>query len=204
MLLSADDNVLAKNRSCRTKMSLLDSANICLKCKETCITRSLCCSECHRWIHYICSELPVYYILILENTKRKCSCACCAKEKICENYDKQYVQLGTELANEYQDRENRLVYNKADQKTVESEALTPSVSKTNAQSSQNYHQSIKTDNTSFKETIKSPSIKTKTNYSIDSYAKRKQSEQIDGVSFKSNGHSTEFNGEKICNYFKRD
>ena len=180
-----------------------NSTDMCLNCKEICTTHSLCCSECDRWIHYICSELPIYYILILENTKRKYSCAYCAKNKICENYDKQYVQLDTELANEYQDREDRQNCKRQGEKidliVNKGETLTESILENKTQ--EDHHQS----NTFLtRETEKSPLNKTKTSYLTDnnSHGKRKQNEQTNNKTFKPNNHNADRN-RKICNYFKK-
>lgn len=39
------------------------------------------CEECKRWIHYVCSALPVYILLCLARTHRKYTCEKCCYEK---------------------------------------------------------------------------------------------------------------------------
>lgn len=78
-------------------MSERDSEEIgvvypCRACQENCVDSSMKCSDCQMWTHYKCTELPLYFLIILINTNRKYTCPVCCKAKI-ENYDELHRDL---------------------------------------------------------------------------------------------------------------
>ncbi|XP_071176370.1 probable DNA repair protein RAD50 [Mytilus edulis] len=47
-------------------------------CKNNNDDNMICCSDCHRWTHYLCTKLPSYQLYTLINSKRKYSCEICS------------------------------------------------------------------------------------------------------------------------------
>lgn len=60
---------------------------ICKSCRSACLEKdhALQCQECKYWIHYKCSDLPVYQLFLYENTQRRFTC------KFCVNIDEDFL-----------------------------------------------------------------------------------------------------------------
>ena len=78
----------------------------CFKCSRECTDGSLQCDDCKKWVHYLCSEIPIYLLIAFENTSRKYSCPNCVP-KLCakSSYEKQFKHIEIEVANQMQDEE---------------------------------------------------------------------------------------------------
>ena len=96
----------------------------CLKCNAHCQLSSLKCSDCKMRVHYKCSELPIYFIIMLEHTQRKFTCFQCAK-KISLKYDEHFEAIAVEIANDIQDKELEKY-----QKTTDRENISKGISDT--------------------------------------------------------------------------
>ena len=85
--------------------------NPCIKCSLDCSNEtSLSCRDCKLWIHYECTALPIYQLLIFSNTSRAFSCENCAKN-ICKDYEKQFRILKNKLdiLKQQNDREKQIL-----------------------------------------------------------------------------------------------
>ena len=88
------------------KMDNSETCCLCLKCQKSCGNGAIKCDDCKNWVHYLCSEAPIYILLTLQNTNRKYSCFLCAEKHCKDNtYKEQFQYMETELANQYQDTE---------------------------------------------------------------------------------------------------
>ena len=83
---------------------MCNTSDQCKKCKQQCKSASLMCNNCKSKIHYNCSEMPVYFIIMLQHSSRKYTCFECAK-KVITNYDKHFEAVEVELVNQIQDVE---------------------------------------------------------------------------------------------------
>ena len=64
----------------------MDDPKICPYCdlsaKEYCIQ----CDKCQKWIHYACSNLPVYTVIQLHKSSRLFSCSSCVHQRFIDTY----------------------------------------------------------------------------------------------------------------------
>ena len=97
--------------SCQLNLTTLamandDVYNICSFCNASTLDKgaSMQCSSCSHYVHYLCTGLPTYMILLLETSNRKYQCEKCLKEKR-GSWMKDYEKIDCEIANQQQDKD---------------------------------------------------------------------------------------------------
>ena len=132
--------------------------NLCLLCNYKCEEGSLQCDYCKKWIHYKCTELPIYFLVFLENTKTKYCCIECIKGKCKKKpYEEQAAALEVEIANHFQDEEiGKLEDEKLLQNDIKNEKHTVSNCSKDCSGAQNVN--VKVQNERVSKQTKSPEI----------------------------------------------
>ena len=75
-----------------------DSSSSCSQCKKDEHEFMIECSECRAWIHYQCTEFPLYMIGSLVKGRRKYSCTFCIN--VNETLEKYIEKLKTDKLGE--------------------------------------------------------------------------------------------------------
>jgi hypothetical protein len=77
-----------------------DKTYPCVKCNIH-AESGVKCNSCNKWVHYVCSELPIYSIITLMKTKRQYTCDNCVQEKI-SNYEEEEKEIQEIIGKEHQ------------------------------------------------------------------------------------------------------
>ena len=85
------DNSQTHPKLIETKEELKESEELCCACQQPVIEAGINCTECKKWIHYQCTELPAYQLYLYESTTRKFTCS------LCSNIDTLFLEEFNEL-----------------------------------------------------------------------------------------------------------
>ena len=79
--------VATENNQPTEPIELIDNCTICNKTAEI---DTIQCSNCQKWVHFECSELPAYQLIVYNTTTRKYTCKMCVilttEEKTVERF----------------------------------------------------------------------------------------------------------------------
>ena len=70
----------------------------CRECQNHC-NSGIKCGKCQMWVHYICSEVPIYLLVALVKSNRRYTCRECTKEGIA-TYDATFVEIKKNMQEE--------------------------------------------------------------------------------------------------------
>lgn len=73
-------------------------AEKCGVCEEDAGEKVLTCDACRRQIHYQCTKLPTYYVVLLIATRHKYNCESCVMKK--PGYEETRKEIEQTLRNE--------------------------------------------------------------------------------------------------------